>query len=129
MHFQISNSVLIMVGERKDELGGSVYYSISGELGANVPQPDLEEVKNQIFALTDCIDNEFVLSCHDIADGGVASRCLTASAELPFAAAAVLQPRTLLIHDVRVLDAAHQLKSRVTMVSGCVCLLEKAIIE
>tara|TARA_B100000470_G_C19652220_1_gene329278 strand:- start:29 stop:727 length:699 start_codon:yes stop_codon:yes gene_type:complete len=73
MHFQISNSVLIMVGERKDELGGSVYYSISGELGANVPQPDLEEVKNQIFALTDCIDNEFVLSCHDIADGGVAS--------------------------------------------------------
>ena len=73
MHFQTSDSVLIMVGERKDELGGSVYYSIYGELGANVPQPDLEEVKNQIFALTDCIDNEFVLSCHDIADGGVAS--------------------------------------------------------
>ncbi len=73
MHFQKSGSGLLMVGDRKDELGGSVYYSLHNELGANIPKPDLEEVKHQIFALTDCIDDELVLSCHDIADGGIAS--------------------------------------------------------
>ena len=73
MHFQTSDSILIMAGERRDELGGSVFYSLHDELGANVPQPNLEEVKNQIFALTDCIDEGLVFSCHDIADGGIAS--------------------------------------------------------
>ena len=61
-------------------MGGSVYYSLFNELGANVPKPDLEEVKKQIFALTDCIDDGLVLSCHDIADGGVAA----AIAEMTF---------------------------------------------
>lgn len=72
-HFQKLDSVVLMIGERKNELGGSVYYSLYDEMGANVPKPNLEEVKNQIFALTDCIDGGLVLSCHDIADGGVAS--------------------------------------------------------
>ena len=72
-HFQKLDSVVLMIGERKNELGGSVYYSLYDEMGANVPKPNLEEVKNQIFALTDCIDNGLVLSCHDISDGGVAS--------------------------------------------------------
>jgi len=79
-HFQKSDSVILMIGERKDELGGSVYYSLFNELGANIPKPNFEEVKNQIFALTDCIDDGMVLSCHDIADGGIAS----ALAEMTF---------------------------------------------
>ena len=73
MHFQKNDSVILMIGDRKDELGGSVYYSLYNELGARVPKPDLDEVKNQIFAVTDCIDRGLFLSCHDIADGGVAS--------------------------------------------------------
>ena len=80
MHFQQTDSVILMIGERKDELGGSMYYNLYGELGAHVPQPDLEEVKKQIFALTDCIDDGIVFSCHDIADGGVVS----AIAEMTF---------------------------------------------
>ena len=79
-HFQKLNSVVLMIGERKNELGGSVYYSLYDEMGANVPKPNLEEVKNQIFALTNCIDGGLVLSCHDISDGGVAS----ALAEMTF---------------------------------------------
>ncbi|MDC1037575.1 phosphoribosylformylglycinamidine synthase subunit PurL [Candidatus Marinimicrobia bacterium] len=79
-HFQKSDSAILMIGERKDELGGSVYYSLFNELGANIPKPNFEEVKNQIFALTDCIDDGLVLSCHDIADGGIAS----AIAEMTF---------------------------------------------
>ena len=73
MHFQKSDSVILMAGERRDELGGSVYYSLYDELGANVPEPDFEDVKNQIYALTDCIDDCLILSCHDISDGGVSS--------------------------------------------------------
>jgi phosphoribosylformylglycinamidine synthase len=79
-HFQNNDSVILLIGERKNELGGSVYYSLKNELGTNVPKPNFEEVKNQIFALTDCIDGGFVLSCHDIADGGIAS----ALAEMTF---------------------------------------------
>ena len=79
-HFQKLDSVVLMIGERKNELGGSVYYSLYNKMGANVPKPNLEEVKNQIFALTDCIDGGLVLSCHDIADGGIAS----ALAEMTF---------------------------------------------
>ena len=79
-HFQRVDSVLMMVGERKNELGGSVYYSLHNELGANIPKPGFEEVKNQIFALTDCIDDGLALSCHDISDGGIAS----ALAEMTF---------------------------------------------
>ncbi len=80
MHFQKSDSIILMIGQRKDELGGSVYYSLYNELGSNLPKPDLKEVKNQIFALNNCIEKRLVLSCHDIADGGIAS----AVAEMTF---------------------------------------------
>lgn len=73
MAFQKTDSVLLLIGERKDELGGSLYYDLHDKLGANVPKPNLEEVKNQIFALTDCVDSELIISCHDISDGGVVS--------------------------------------------------------
>ena len=73
MHFKKANSTLLMVGDRKNELGGSVYYSLHEKLGANVPKPNLLEIKKQIFALTDCIDLGLLLSCHDISDGGIAS--------------------------------------------------------
>ena len=80
MDFQSSGSDILMVGERKDELGGSIYYQIWGELGANVPKPDLFEVRSQIFAITDCAEGGLVLSCHDISDGGIA----TSIAEMTF---------------------------------------------
>jgi phosphoribosylformylglycinamidine synthase len=72
MSFKISNSNIYMVGSRKDELGGSLYYSLHDEIGANVPKPELDDVKNQINAITNCIDNNLLQSCHDISDGGVA---------------------------------------------------------
>ena len=72
MHFKKPDSTLFMVGDRKNELGGSVYYSLHGELGKNIPKPNLLEVKRQIFALTDCIDRGLLLSSHDISDGGIA---------------------------------------------------------
>ena len=72
MSFKKTNSLIIMVGERKNECGGSAYYNLYGELGKNIPKPNLNDVKNQIFALTDSIERKLVLSCHDISDGGLA---------------------------------------------------------
>ena len=80
MDFQSSGSDILMVGERKDELGGSIYYQLLGELGANVPKPDFVEVRSQIFAITDCAEGGLILSCHDISDGGIA----TSIAEMTF---------------------------------------------
>ena len=70
--FISTDSNIVLVGERKNELGGSVYYELNNELGKNVPKPDLKEVKSQIFALIDCIKSGLILSCHDISDGGIA---------------------------------------------------------
>ncbi len=79
-NLQRSDSLLVLVGERKDECGGSVYYDLHGELGANVPKPDLTQIAAEIHAVNDCIQQGFILSAHDISDGGLA----VALAEMSF---------------------------------------------
>lgn len=75
-----SGNHLFLIGLRKDELGGSAYYNLLGELGANIPRPDFAEASKEIALVTDLITNGLVLSCHDISDGGmgvaVAEMCL-----------------------------------------------------
>ena len=73
MSFKKEGSALIMIGKRKNELGGSIYYSLHNELGRNVPKPNLVEVKNQIYSLTDCIEQDLIIACHDISEGGIAA--------------------------------------------------------
>ena len=80
MAFTSVGSNIAMIGQRKNEMGGSAYFHLNNELGTNLPKPDLQEVKKQIYGLTDCIDNNMVLSCHDISDGGIA----VALAEMTF---------------------------------------------
>ena len=72
MSFKSPGSKIFMIGKRKNELGGSLYYSLHKELGANVPNPNIDEVKDQIYAITDSIDRDLINACHDISDGGVA---------------------------------------------------------
>lgn len=64
---------LFLLGPRKDELGGSVYYDVQGELGANVPNPDFELAAKEIELVVDLINKGLVESCHDISDGGLAT--------------------------------------------------------
>ena len=70
--FKKKKSKIILIGERKNELGGSLYYSLYNFLGKNLPKPNLEEVEAEIWALTDLIDSRLILSAHDISDGGIA---------------------------------------------------------
>ena len=72
MKIKKESSTLFLVGDRKDELGGSVYYDINQEIGSIVPIIDFEKERNMIYAVIDAIDADLLLSCHDISDGGLA---------------------------------------------------------
>ena len=74
------HSVLLLVGERRDECGGSVYYQLHKHYGAQVPKPDIGQLQRQVQALLAVIERGEVLACHDIADGGLA----VALAEMSF---------------------------------------------
>ena len=71
MKIKKNNSTLFLIGKRKDELGGSVYYDINNELGKNIPKIDFESHRDMIYAVIDAIDDRLLLSCHDISDGGM----------------------------------------------------------
>ncbi len=73
MQLKKENSNLFLVGERREELGGSVYYEINGEIGSIVPIIDFEKERNMIYAIIDAINAGLILSCHDISDGGLAT--------------------------------------------------------
>lgn len=78
--FKQSNSLIVLVGERKDECGGSVYYQLFEHLGSNVPKPDLAALNQEIQAVSTAIQQGLVLAAHDISEGGVA----VALAEMSF---------------------------------------------
>lgn len=78
--FKQANSVLIMVGARKDECGGSIYYQLHQHLGRQLPQPDLATFAKEIMAVHTAIQAGVVLSAHDISEGGIA----VALAEMSF---------------------------------------------
>ena len=81
MGFKNTDSVLIMVGNRKNELGGSVYYSLFNETGANIPKPNMVDLQNQINVVSGLINKNQILACHDISEGGIA----VAISEMSFA--------------------------------------------
>ena len=72
LHFKQTDSLVIMIGERKNECGGSAYYSLFNELGANLPKPNLKTIAAEINVIIDAINDNLLLAAHDISDGGIA---------------------------------------------------------
>lgn len=70
--FKSCNSLIILVGERKDECGGSVYYQLLGHLGSQLPKPCLSTINSELHAVAAAIQQELLLAAHDISEGGVA---------------------------------------------------------
>ena len=63
--------LLYVVGLTDDELGGSAYYALSGEVGANVPLPlDIAPVLAR--TMHRAIAGGLVRACHDCSEGGLA---------------------------------------------------------
>ncbi|MHC1567336.1 MAG: phosphoribosylformylglycinamidine synthase subunit PurL [Candidatus Syntropharchaeia archaeon] len=62
---------IYVIGETKRELGGSEYFKILRISGGNIPKVDPEILRERIDALLFAIKKGFVLSCHDISEGGI----------------------------------------------------------
>jgi phosphoribosylformylglycinamidine synthase len=81
MDAKMASNLLFIVGETKNELGGSHYYKIKGRLGASVPKVDLEKAPRIAKKISEAIHKELIVSCHDCSEGGLAA----ALAEMSFA--------------------------------------------
>jgi phosphoribosylformylglycinamidine synthase len=74
-------NLLYLIGETKDEMGGSHYNLVNGLTGGNVPTVDKETAPKIFRALHQAIKQGLILSCHDLSEGGLA----VAAAEMSFA--------------------------------------------
>jgi phosphoribosylformylglycinamidine synthase len=81
MDAKAASNLLFVVGETKNELGGSHYYKIAGHIGANVPRLDLGTAPKIARKIAAAIAGGLVVSCHDCSEGGLA----VALAEMAFA--------------------------------------------
>ncbi|SNC76077.1 phosphoribosylformylglycinamidine synthase subunit II [Hymenobacter gelipurpurascens] len=70
--FKQADDVVYLLGETYDELGGSEFYQLFGELGANVPKVRFEEAKALYTLMGQANDQGLIQSCHDLSDGGLA---------------------------------------------------------
>jgi phosphoribosylformylglycinamidine synthase subunit PurL len=72
-HVTAVGNKLIMIGQRRDEMGGSAYYrDVYDSTGTKPVTIDWENECNDMHAVADCIKKGLVTACHDIADGGLA---------------------------------------------------------
>lgn len=63
--------LVYLLGETRDECGGSEYYAELGFLGSNVPKVDAQTAFARYRALNVAQRQGLVRSCHDLSDGGL----------------------------------------------------------
>ena len=81
MDLKEEGNLLLLVGETKDELGGSHFNLVTGNETGTVPQVDLAAAPKTFKALHECIQAGAIRSCHDLSEGGLA----VSIAEMAFA--------------------------------------------
>lgn len=72
MDFKRAGDIVCLLGETKDELGGSEYLAMHGYTGNKVPKVDIATALTRYKALHQAIMSGLVASCHDLSDGGLA---------------------------------------------------------
>ena len=80
MDFKKAGTLIYIIGLTRNELGGSHYYRVHGEVGANVPKVE-KNAKKIMDALSSAMKGKLVRACHDCSEGGLA----VAAAEMCFA--------------------------------------------
>ena len=69
-----NNDVILLVGETKDELGGSEYYEyIHNFVGGIAPKVDFEESQKNMKSVLSLISKNLVKYAHDCSKGGLAT--------------------------------------------------------
>lgn len=81
MDLKAAGNLLYLIGETKDELGGSHFALVNGLEGGTVPHVDLQQAPKIFTAVHKAIQSGLVKSCHDLSEGGLA----VAAAEMAFA--------------------------------------------
>lgn len=71
MDVKRAGDAVYVVGETKNELGGSEYLALRGQLGANVPTVNAKHFRVAYERLSCAIAQGLVASCHDCSDGGL----------------------------------------------------------
>jgi phosphoribosylformylglycinamidine synthase len=81
MDFKKAGNSIYVIGETRDELGGSIYLETQGQLGAKVPQVDFKKAVKTYKAVEKAVQAGLMASLHDCSEGGLA----VALAEMAFA--------------------------------------------
>lgn len=81
MDLKEPGNVLYLVGNTKEELGGSHFHLVANRTGGRVPHVDLATAPRLFGAVHSAIANGYVRACHDLSEGGLA----VAIAEMCFA--------------------------------------------
>ncbi|MCC6489537.1 MAG: phosphoribosylformylglycinamidine synthase, partial [Candidatus Hydrogenedentes bacterium] len=71
MDVKTPGDAVYVLGETRNELGGSEYLALRGQLGTNVPKVDAPSARKLYAALHTAIAQGLVASCHDCSDGGL----------------------------------------------------------
>ncbi|MEM9955127.1 MAG: phosphoribosylformylglycinamidine synthase subunit PurL [Chloroflexota bacterium] len=71
MDLKEAGNLLWVIGETHDEMGGSHFNMIHGIEGGTVPQPN-ENAINTMRVLYQAIQEDLIVSCHDVSEGGIA---------------------------------------------------------
>lgn len=66
-----SGDIVYVLGETLDEMGGSEYLALNGQLGENAPTLDFTTARKRYKALHEAMLAGYVMSCHDCSDGGL----------------------------------------------------------
>jgi phosphoribosylformylglycinamidine synthase II len=81
MDLKQAGNLLYLVGQTKDELGGSHFALVRALAGGQVPTVDATAARTTFAALHAAIHGGLVRACHDLSEGGLA----VAAAEMAFA--------------------------------------------
>jgi phosphoribosylformylglycinamidine synthase len=64
--------LVYIIGETKDEMGGSEWFATKNFIGNMVPKVDAVKARKIYRALHKAIQQDLIASCHDCSDGGLA---------------------------------------------------------
>ena len=65
-------SLVYIVSQTYQELGGSQYYQLKGLTGRTVPKVRVNRAKKTVDSIVKAIDSGCIRSCHDLSEGGLA---------------------------------------------------------
>jgi phosphoribosylformylglycinamidine synthase len=93
---------IYVIGETKEEMGGSLLYRVFGGKQGVVPSVDVDNVRELTGKTLEAMDRRLISGCHDCSDGGiavaVAEMCISGQtgAVLDLRKAADMSPRKVL---------------------------------